>query len=596
MPEHVREIVEGVSRGTTGGEVRETLEKMVAYVDATATEEEEEKARMEFVSGDLPSLLAGKMEGGGEGGMVAAAAYGVAELAKGKRFREVVGSDAGPGVVASVVAAVAAAENSSSLGDDESETLIQLMRAVGNMSYYNDKNREVLHGCGLGAGLLGVVGLLDGMDSRLALVTMGALGNYIASDANTYVEDVGGLEIVPFILSGMDVSCSFGMKMMATRAFLATWYDATWEHIHANLNIMDILLALVSDQDAEQSCVYEALSTVTNQAVVAREVATNKALLATLMATASSRDEDDEDAAAAAASTLANLALVDELVPILVEENVVTTFCSLVAAPPGTGSPLAVRKAIMLLLGNMARSDDRCLALRDAGFVEASLFNLALIADNDEELSLQHAILGSLRNLAISGPCRDALRDSGLIPALLPILNSPHQPMQFNAAAILRHLIKHDLEAGVAAATAAAAAEAAGKVAGQAAYVEALVKLSASDAVNVKMEACRALAFLSIYDESKGGTFQTLGGAADGMSFCVPLITSQFDVLRKEGIAALESGKASGVEGLVGDGVVDAVNVLLGRAPPVVAEEGEEGVVELSEEEVGRLEALLEVE
>ena len=593
MPEHVREIVEGVSRGTTGGEVRETLEKMVAYVDATATEEEEEKARMEFVSGDLPSLLAGKMEGGGEGGMVAAAAYGVAELAKGKRFREVVGSDAGPGVVASVVAAVAAAENSSSLGDDESETLIQLMRAVGNMSYYNDKNREVLHGCGLGAGLLGVVGLLDGMDSRLALVTMGALGNYIASDANTYVEDVGGLEIVPFILSGMDVSCSFGMKMMATRAFLATWYDATWEHIHANLNIMDILLALVSDQDAEQSCVYEALSTVTNQAVVAREVATNKALLATLMATASSRDEDDEDAAAAAASTLANLALVDELVPILVEENVVTTFCSLVAAPPGTGSPLAVRKAIMLLLGNMARSDDRCLALRDAGFVEASLFNLALIADNDEELSLQHAILGSLRNLAISGPCRDALRDSGLIPALLPILNSPHQPMQFNAAAILRHLIKHDLDAGVGAPSAALAAAAAGKVAGQAAYVEALIKLSASDAVNVKMEACRALAFLSMYDESKGGTFQTV----DEMTFCVPLISSQFDVLRKEGMAALESGKASGIEGLVGDGVVDAVNVLLGRAPPVDGgEDGEEGdeKLELSESEVGRLEALLD--
>ncbi|KNC46241.1 uncharacterized protein AMSG_02693 [Thecamonas trahens ATCC 50062] len=337
---------------------------------------------------------------------------------------------------------------------------------------------------------------------------------------------------------------------MSLRAFQSTWFDATWKTIFGEYHVVDVLCALLAGSEADASLVLESLATVTDQAEVAVAVAAaelpapraGEKLLDVVMKAASCVDEDEEDEAAAATLILSHLALVNELANELVDRGAVARFCALASvAPSAGGAAMATRKPLMLLMGNLARSEEQCVALMKAGFCEAAVFNLRLVADDDDELPLQHAILGSLRNLAIARPVRAVLRTSGVLDELLPILASPHQPMQFNAAAIARHLVKRpaaaELETPEGAEDASGAAEAALYLATVPGFVARLAELAAVEAVNVKMESARALAALAATPESSMAT----GAALPSLAPFTVLLESEHAVLHTEAVAALGS-------------------------------------------------------
>ncbi|XP_055534462.1 GTPase-GDP dissociation stimulator vimar isoform X2 [Wyeomyia smithii] len=92
----------------------------------------------------------------------------------------------------------------------------------------------------------------------------------------------------------------------------------------------------------------------------------------------------------------------------------------------------------VLALGNFARTDRHCIYMVENEIMHKLLFILAKNNGVDHQMTLQHALLSTLKNLVIPKPNKAALIEAGLVDIILPMLEIHQPPVVFKLLGTLR--------------------------------------------------------------------------------------------------------------------------------------------------------------
>lgn len=92
----------------------------------------------------------------------------------------------------------------------------------------------------------------------------------------------------------------------------------------------------------------------------------------------------------------------------------------------------------VLALGNFARTDSHCIYMVENKIMQKLLSILAKNNGIDHQMTLQHALLSTLKNLVIPKPNKAAVIDAGLVDIILPMLEIHQPPVVFKLLGTLR--------------------------------------------------------------------------------------------------------------------------------------------------------------
>ncbi|XP_058459530.1 GTPase-GDP dissociation stimulator vimar isoform X2 [Malaya genurostris] len=92
----------------------------------------------------------------------------------------------------------------------------------------------------------------------------------------------------------------------------------------------------------------------------------------------------------------------------------------------------------VLALGNFARTDRHCIYMVENKIMHKMLAILAKNNGVDNQMTLQHALLSTLKNLVIPKPNKAAVIEAGLVDIILPMLEIHQPPVVFKLLGTLR--------------------------------------------------------------------------------------------------------------------------------------------------------------
>ncbi|XP_052871907.1 GTPase-GDP dissociation stimulator vimar [Anopheles cruzii] len=92
----------------------------------------------------------------------------------------------------------------------------------------------------------------------------------------------------------------------------------------------------------------------------------------------------------------------------------------------------------VLALGNFARSDSHCINMVENKIMHKLLSILAKNNGTEHQMTLQHALLSTLKNLVIPKPNKAAVIEAGLVDVILPMLEIHQAPVVFKLLGTLR--------------------------------------------------------------------------------------------------------------------------------------------------------------
>lgn len=180
-----------------------------------------------------------------------------------------------------------------------------------------------------------------------------------------------------------------------------------------------------------------------------------------------------------------------------------------------------------LAIGNFGRSDAHCRQLVDSGMVEILLSALKSTNVGEEEanINLQHAVLSSLRNLAIPACNKGRLLGLGVMTAVLELKHTEMMVVTFKLLGVLRMLIDGQEEAA--------------KTLGQdREFINCLVDWCAvEEHAGVKGEATRLMAWM--IKNSRSAPVMRILVRAEGLPHLVTMATSEHAVMQNEALVAL---------------------------------------------------------
>ncbi|KAL5018526.1 hypothetical protein ScPMuIL_004248 [Solemya velum] len=178
-----------------------------------------------------------------------------------------------------------------------------------------------------------------------------------------------------------------------------------------------------------------------------------------------------------------------------------------------------------LALGNFARNDVHCQRLVEEGIVDRLLVLLKPVVDKEGNVTLLHAVLSALRNLAIPATNKPQLLKAGVLDAVLKVSTTDVMAVVFKLLGVLRMLVDGQEEAAMQLGM----------------DREFLVRLAEWCAVEehagVKGEATRLLAWL--VKNSRSSDVMRLIIRAEGIPHLVSMTTSEHIVMQNEALVAL---------------------------------------------------------
>ncbi|XP_035481459.1 rap1 GTPase-GDP dissociation stimulator 1 isoform X3 [Scophthalmus maximus] len=177
-----------------------------------------------------------------------------------------------------------------------------------------------------------------------------------------------------------------------------------------------------------------------------------------------------------------------------------------------------------LAIANFARNDGNCIHMVDTGIVQKLL---ELLDRHVEEgnVTVQHAALSALRNLAIPVVNKSKMLSAGVADVVLKFLQSEMPPVQFKLLGTLRMLIDTQ-------------AEAADQLGTNGKLVERLVEwCEAKDHAGVMGESNRLLSALIRHSKSKEVVRTVILGG--GVKHLVTMATSEHMIMQNEALVAL---------------------------------------------------------
>ncbi|XP_075837352.1 rap1 GTPase-GDP dissociation stimulator 1 isoform X3 [Microtus pennsylvanicus] len=388
------------------------------------------------------------------------------------------------------------------------------------------------------AGLISpLVQLLNSKDQEVLLQTGRALGN-ICYDSHSLQAQLINMGVIPTLVKLLGIHChNAALTEMCLVAFGNLAELESSKEQFASTNIAEELVKLFKKQieHDKREMIFEVLAPLAeNDAIKLQlvEAGLVECLLEIVQQKVDSDKEDDIAELKTASDLMVLLLLGDESMQKLFEGGKGSVFQRVLSWIPSNNHQLQLAGA--LAIANFARNDGNCIHMVDNGIVE-KLMDLLDRHVEDGNVTVQHAALSALRNLAIPVVNKAKMLSAGVTETVLKFLKSEMPPVQFKLLGTLRMLID--------------AQEAAEQLGKNAKLVERLVEwCEAKDHAGVMGESNRLLSALIRHSKSKD-VIKTIVQSG-GIKHLVTMATSEHVIMQNEAlvalalIAALELGPA----------------------------------------------------
>ncbi|KAM9677545.1 rap1 GTPase-GDP dissociation stimulator 1 isoform 5-T5 [Trichechus inunguis] len=388
------------------------------------------------------------------------------------------------------------------------------------------------------AGLISpLVQLLNSKDQEVLLQTGRALGN-ICYDSHSLQAQLINMGVIPTLVKLLGIHCqNAALTEMCLVAFGNLAELESSKEQFASTNIAEELVKLFKKQieHDKREMIFEVLAPLAeNDAIKLQlvEAGLVECLLEIVEQKVDSEKEDDIAELKTASDLMVLLLLGDESMQKLFEGGKGNVFQKVLSWLPSNNHQLQLAGA--LAIANFARNDGNCIHMVDSGIVE-KLMDLLDRHVEDGNVTVQHAALSALRNLAIPVINKAKMLSAGVTDAVLKFLKSEMPPVQFKLLGTLRMLID--------------AQEAAEQLGKNVKLVERLVEwCEAKDHAGVMGESNRLLSALIRHSKSKD-VIKTIVQSG-GIKHLVTMATSEHVIMQNEAlvalalIAALELGTA----------------------------------------------------
>ncbi|XP_054539187.1 rap1 GTPase-GDP dissociation stimulator 1 isoform X12 [Pan troglodytes] len=388
------------------------------------------------------------------------------------------------------------------------------------------------------AGLISpLVQLLNSKDQEVLLQTGRALGN-ICYDSHSLQAQLINMGVIPTLVKLLGIHCqNAALTEMCLVAFGNLAELESSKEQFASTNIAEELVKLFKKQieHDKREMIFEVLAPLAeNDAIKLQlvEAGLVECLLEIVQQKVDSDKEDDITELKTGSDLMVLLLLGDESMQKLFEGGKGGVFQRVLSWIPSNNHQLQLAGA--LAIANFARNDGNCIHMVDNGIVE-KLMDLLDRHVEDGNVTVQHAALSALRNLAIPVINKAKMLSAGVTEAVLKFLKSEMPPVQFKLLGTLRMLID--------------AQEAAEQLGKNVKLVERLVEwCEAKDHAGVMGESNRLLSALIRHSKSKD-VIKTIVQSG-GIKHLVTMATSEHVIMQNEAlvalalIAALELGTA----------------------------------------------------
>ncbi|XP_075277591.1 rap1 GTPase-GDP dissociation stimulator 1 isoform X4 [Opisthocomus hoazin] len=372
-----------------------------------------------------------------------------------------------------------------------------------------------------------LVQLLNCKDQEVLLQTGRALGN-ICYDSHTLQSQLINMGVIPTLVKLLGIHCqNAALTEMCLVAFGNLAELESSKEQFAYTNIAEELVKLFKKQieHDKKEMIFEVLAPLAENDVIKLqlvEAGLVECLLEIVQKTVDSDKEDDIAELKTASDLMVLLLLGDESMQKLFEEGKGSVFQRVLSWIPSNSHQLQLAGA--LAIANFARNDGNCIHMVDNGIVQ-KLMDLLDRHVEDGNVTVQHAALSALRNLAIPVVNKAKMLSAGVAEAVLKFLRSEMPPVQFKLLGTLRMLID-------------AQAEAAEQLGKNVKLVERLVEwCEAKDHAGVMGESNRLLSALIRHSKSKD-VIRTIVQSG-GIKHLVTMATSEHVIMQNEALVAL---------------------------------------------------------
>ncbi|KAM7113449.1 rap1 GTPase-GDP dissociation stimulator 1 isoform 5-T5 [Ciconia maguari] len=372
-----------------------------------------------------------------------------------------------------------------------------------------------------------LVQLLNCKDQEILLQTGRALGN-ICYDSHTLQSQLINMGVIPTLVKLLGIHCqNAALTEMCLVAFGNLAELESSKEQFAYTNIAEELVKLFKKQieHDKKEMIFEVLAPLAENDVIKLqlvEAGLVECLLEIVQKTVDSDKEDDIAELKTASDLMVLLLLGDESMQKLFEGGKGSVFQRVLSWIPSNSHQLQLAGA--LAIANFARNDGNCIHMVDNGIVQ-KLMDLLDRHVEDGNVTVQHAALSALRNLAIPVVNKAKMLSAGVAEAVLKFLRSEMPPVQFKLLGTLRMLID-------------AQAEAAEQLGKNVKLVERLVEwCEAKDHAGVMGESNRLLSALIRHSKSKD-VIRTIVQSG-GIKHLVTMATSEHVIMQNEALIAL---------------------------------------------------------
>ncbi|KAM4810541.1 rap1 GTPase-GDP dissociation stimulator 1 isoform 2-T2 [Rhinophrynus dorsalis] len=372
-----------------------------------------------------------------------------------------------------------------------------------------------------------LVQLLNSKDHEVLLQTGRALGN-ICYDSHSLQAQLIEMGVIPTLVKLLGVhSQNTALTEMCLVAFGNLAELESSKDKFASTNVADELVKLFKKQTEHEKkeMIFEVLAPLAeNDAIKMQlvEAGLVECLLDIVHHTVNSEKDEDIAELKTASDLMVLLLLGDESMQKLFEGGKGSVFQRVLSWLPSNNHQLQLAGA--LAIANFARNDGNCIHMVDNGIVQ-QLVNLLDRHVEDGNVTVQHAALSALRNLAIPVVNKAKMLSAGVAEEVLKFLISEMPPVQFKLLGTLRMLID-------------AQAEAAEQLGKNSKLVERLVEwCEAKDHAGVMGESNRLLSALIRHSKSKD-VIRTIVESG-GIKHLVTMATSEHVIMQNEALVAL---------------------------------------------------------
>uniref|UniRef100_A0A8C1RKF1 Rap1 GTPase-GDP dissociation stimulator 1 n=1 Tax=Cyprinus carpio TaxID=7962 RepID=A0A8C1RKF1_CYPCA len=412
----------------------------------------------------------------------------------------------------------------------DQEILLQTGRALGNICYDNE-GRSAVDAAG-GAQIVAehIKSLAESTDpatGKLLTVFCGMLMNY-SNDNDSLQAQLIIMGVIPTLVRLLGVhSQNTALTEMCLIAFGNLAELESSKEQFASTNIAEELVRLFRKQveHEKKEMIFEVLAPLAENDVIKLQLVDAGLVECLLEVVAQTVDSDrDEDVAQLKTSSdlMVLLLLGDESMQKLFEGGKGSVFQRVLSWVPSNNHQLQLAGA--LAIANFARNDENCIHMVDTGIVQKLL---ELLDRHVEEgnVTVQHAALSALRNLAIPVVNKSKMLLAGVSDVVLKFLKSEMPPVQFKLLGTLRMLIDTQ-------------ADAAEQLGTNTKLVERLVEwCEAKDHAGVMGESNRLLSALIRHSKSKNVVRTVIQGG--GVKHLVTMATSEHMIMQNEALVAL---------------------------------------------------------